>query len=138
MDCTAELLQKCQSLRMEVELAERDIGDFSQKYNAAGGPPVSKVSEGVIIRKSGKRWGATGRIYFNADQSVVDQLLMLGYRAMEGNAASERGHWNPEYRWRLDSNHLLFLLVRNGFRLGQHCPAAKLPVAQSQAATVAA
>jgi putative component of toxin-antitoxin plasmid stabilization module len=119
MDSSAQLMAQTENLFIEVELREKDIPQFNTRSSAIDGPRVSKAStkeDGVVFLRNNH--GIAGRIYFNADPSIVSQLAMFGYKAVEGAATSARGHWRGEYRYRVDSNEFLFKLIRNGFALG--------------------
>lgn len=130
MDTTAELISQVDDLFIEVELRERDLDTFKKKVADEGGQWVTKATEGVLFQKNR---GTCCRIYFNANESIVDQLAMFGYFPVDKVKDKEkRGEWRGHFRYRLDSNSFFFKLVRNGFRLGAWpCPMTSLSVAAS-------
>jgi hypothetical protein len=124
MDASAELFIQVDNMYMEVEMPTKDLADFSWKYNMTGCGILPR--DFVLLRDT--QHSNCCRIYFNCDESLVNQLKMFGYKVTDRDSDMSRGHWRNEYRWRLDSNTLFWKLCRNGFRLGYW------PVSQSMAA----
>jgi len=113
MDVSAELFTQVDQMFIECELPQREVAEFKRKYYNLGG---SLKGGGLLVQRNR---GANCRIYFNASQNVVDQLAMLGYQAICGDRESKRGpRYNPQFKWRIDSNALFWKLIRNGFSLG--------------------
>lgn len=116
MDVSAEIFTQVDNMCIEVEMPTKDLAKFSWKYTSMSCESVP--TGGPVILRDTMHGGENCRIYFNADEFLITQLAMLGYKALDGHTDKARGNWHKEYRWRLDSNHLFWILVRNGFQLG--------------------
>lgn len=114
MEPSAELFAQVDNMLIEVEMPNKDLKNFAWKYNMAGCGILPKTH--VLLRDTMQGNGI--RIYFNADESIVKQLAMFGYKMADRDSDKCRGHWHTEFRYRLDSNTLFWKLARNGFRLG--------------------
>lgn len=116
MDPSAEIFVQVDGLLMEVEMPSKCLDSFEWKYNkaACGFVPM----EHVVIRDS-KGTGENCRIYFNADDFLVEQLAMFGFSPTDRDTDKARGHWRNEYRFRIDSNELFWKLTVSNSVIGQ-------------------
>jgi hypothetical protein len=115
MDVSAELFVQVEDLFIEIELPPKDEKKFGQRYVDETCAHFSTTMPGIYFHHNR---GYNCRMYFNASEDIARQLMMLGYLAHEGPATSHRGPRNRQYRYRIDSNHLFWVLVRNGFKIG--------------------
>ena len=110
-----EILTLSDDMMIEVEMQLEGHAKFAKKYQIASGNNFDSLNTGVCLRK---RQSFTCRVYFNGDHATCEQMQKLGYNVTFGDPNGTRGHWQPEFRYRIDSNCLFWKLIWNGFRLG--------------------
>lgn len=120
-----EILSKSDDMMIEVEMQLEGHAGFAKKYQIATGAPMAYDIEGVCLRK---RDSFTCRIYFNGSHDACEQLQKAGYNVTY-DPNGTRGHWQPEFKYRLDSNALFWKMVWSGFRLGYWAKDATLSIA---------
>lgn len=123
---TVSVLMQSDDMMIEVEMQLEGHATFAKKYQIATGQPMAYDIEGVCLRK---RESYTCRIYFNGDATICEQMQKEGFNVTFGDPNGPRGHWQPEFKYRIDSNALFWKLVWNGLRLGYWSKDAKLSLA---------
>lgn len=97
-----------ENLLLEVEAHPDSIANFMKRYRdlTGGNPPVGSV------QSQSNKWGVEARVYFNASSETVDELQNDGYEVSDAH----RGY-KDEYRYRINSQELFWLLIEEGQRL---------------------
>lgn len=96
------------NLLLEVEAHPDSLANFRERYNDETGenPPAGSV------QRQPNKWGVEARIYFDASVETVDELQNDGYEVSD----APRGY-RDDYRYRINSIDLFWLLIDEGHRL---------------------
>ena len=106
---------KFRRLLLEVEVTAESRSEFQTRYTMATGitPPVS-----THYQIQDNKWGCECRIYFDAEEWVVQSLERLGYTVEN----REGGGYHNEYEYRINSQELFWRLIEHGYRIGENAP----------------
>jgi hypothetical protein len=113
MDASASEFEKSDRVLLQAEVAPRKQAEFESKYQAACGS--RPCGQSYIRELPREPKGIRLQVWFNAPESSVGNLAMLGYKV----AAFHKG----EYRYMVESEELFWKLVRNGYKVGERVQA---------------
>lgn len=104
-----EIIAEIQEMLIECEMPGRRKPEFRARYGAASG----HAPDEAYMQTQENKFGIEYRIYFNANDEVVEGLGNEGFNV----STSERGYLD-QYRCRINSEELFWVLISQGRHLG--------------------
>ena len=104
-------------LLLEAEVAPGSREEFSRRYRTATGVDAF-ATEYCQIQPD--KWGIECRVYFDAEDWVVESLERLGYHVEDRLG----GGYHSDYMYSINSQESFWRLVEHGYRLGPNEPTA--------------
>lgn len=110
-----KIYSKFQRLLLEVEVTVNNRRDFEIRYAEATGT-IPQLGSHFQIQDN--KWGCECRIYFDAENWVVDSFEKMGHTVESRVGVGYRS----EYAYRINSQELFWRLIEYGYRIGDNTP----------------